>query len=105
MLEATRARIETDPDIEIWRLLSVADASLLQHLVRGDLHEAANVREVKAAYASVFAAGATLREVGSAARQIDFIAEVLGRRKPGAAKQKKVIAALQEIRASIEKEK
>ena len=105
LLAATRARIETDPDIEIWRLLSVADASLLQHLVKGDLHEAANVREVKAAYASIFAAGATLREVGSAARQIDFIAEALGHKKSGGAKQKKVIAALQEIRASIEKEK
>jgi hypothetical protein len=107
LLKGIDARIETETDKEIWRRISRADALLLQHLVQGDLHrpgakdKPAPVDLIEKAYAAAFHAGATQRELSSAAGQIAFIGNELRRKGAKLPNSRAVLEALEKIHASI----
>jgi hypothetical protein len=102
-------RVESDSEKDMWRRISQADALLLQHLVLGDLHEAgskdgpAPVDLIQRAYASAFDAGATARELASAARQILIIKDSLARKEGAWPHRERVLSALGEIHDSLTK--
>jgi pimeloyl-ACP methyl ester carboxylesterase/tetratricopeptide (TPR) repeat protein len=109
LVKSMADRVETDTEKDMWRRISHADALLLQHLVLGDLHEAgskdglAPVDLVKSAYGNALNAGATARELGSAAHQIAFIKDSLARKKGAWPHRERVLSALGEIYDSLTK--
>ena len=109
LVKSMADRVETDTEKDMWRRISQADALLLQHLVRGDLHEAgskdgpAPVVLIQRSYASAFDAGATARELSSAARQILIIKDSLARKKGAWPHRERVLSALGEIHDSLTK--
>lgn len=107
LLAAIDARVETETEKEIWRHVQRADALLLHHLVKADLHQPgtngaqAPVERIKSAYADAFHAGATQREMSSVAGQVAFIRNSLGANGAASPSQPAVLKALDAIHASI----
>ena len=92
---------------EVWVRMHQADAMLLLHLIRGDLHQAgkknaeAPLNLIMTAYSNVLDAGATKRDRDSAVRQIEFIQNSLKVKKITTPNARATIAALDKIRDSI----